>query len=150
MKKASNILFIIGGIFAIFGLIAYLGLGIGSFVVVGFAQAINAGKGLEPDILDFFNKMCLELHVNMVELEALFMTYAIVFMILFVFSIASVVMSFIDKAKDNPGLGLLIPSVLIHACAGNLISFVGGVLAIINWAINGRKETKPQEEQKAE
>lgn len=149
MKKASKVLFIIGGIFAILGFIAYLGLSIGSFVVVGFTQAINSGKSLEPDILDVFNKMCAELGVNMVQLEALFMTYGIVFAILFVFNIASTVFSFIDKTKDNPGLGLLIPSVIIHIGACNFVSFVGGVLAIIYWAVYGRKENKPQEEQKA-
>lgn len=149
MKKASNVLFIIGGVFAILGLLTFLGLGIASFVVVGFAQAINAGKGLDQEILDVFNKMCLELNVNMVELEALFMRYGIACAILFVLNIASTVLSFIDKAKENPGLGLLIPSVIIHAAAWNLLSFIGGVLAIVNWAVYGRKENKPQEEQKA-
>ena len=140
MKKASKILFLIGGILAILAIVTYLLFAIGTFVCGGLAVAIAEGANPGQEIVDAFNKACAEAHVTLKELAAAFMTMGIVFAVLFVFSIASTVLSFIDKAKDNPGLGLLIPSTAIHLCAGNLVSLVGGVLGIVYWATKGRKE----------
>ena len=139
MYKASKILFLIGGIIAVLSVFAYLLCFIASFVCGGLCLAIVEGQEVDARIVEIFNKACTESGMTMQQMAAGFITMGVVFTVLFVFSIASAVLSFIDKGKSNPGLGLLIPSVVIHLCAGNVVSLVGGTLGIVYWSIWGRK-----------
>lgn len=140
MKTTSKVLFLVGGILAILCIIFYLLFAIGSFVCGGLAEAIINGSNPGQEILDMFNKMMAETHMTLREIEVAFFTMGGVFIALFVMCIASIVLSFVDRAKENPGLGLLIPSVVIHLCAGNIVSLAGGVVGIVYWATKGRKE----------
>lgn len=140
MKKTSKILFLVGGILAIFALVAYILFTVGSFVCGGIAIGIVQGQSYPQEIIDAFNKMVTETKMTLEQIGAAFVTMGIVFAILSVFSIASIVLSFVDKARSNPGLGLLIPSTVIHLCASNVVSLAGGIVGIVYWATKGRKE----------
>ena len=140
MKKASKILFLVGGVLAILSIIAYLLFAIATFVCGGVVIALSEGGTVDPKIADIFNKLAADTGLALAEIGAIYITMGVVFAVLFVFSIASTVLSFIDRAKENPGLGLLIPSTAIHLFAGNLVSLVGGVLGIVYWATKGKKE----------
>ena len=140
MKKTSKILFLVGGILAVLGVIAYALCAAVGFVFGGFATVILNGGNPGQEIIDAFNKMIAETQMTLEQIAVSFYTMGVVFAIMIVFCIASIVLSFIDKAKDNPGLGLLIPSVVIHLFAGNVVSLAGGVVGIVYWATKGRKE----------
>ena len=140
MLKASKILFLVGGVLAILGIICYILFAAGTFVCGGLAIAIAEGGNPGQEIMDMFNKLIAETKMTIQEIGAAFITMGVVFVVVSVFGIASIVLSFIDKARPNPGLGLLIPSTVIHLLAGNFVSLVGGVLAIVYWATKGRKE----------
>ena len=147
MKKASKILFLIGGILAIFAVLIYLIFGIGSLVCYGLGTQILNGVNPGEEIVKAFNDLCAQLQVTMEQVVPTFLTMGIVFMILFVLNIASVVISFVCKAKEKSGLGLLIPSAAINLCASNLVSLVGAVLGIVYWATKGRKADLEEEDE---
>ena len=140
MKNTSKVLFLIGGIVMIFGFIAYLLFSIAGFVCGGLAIALNEGQQLPQEIVDVFNKLVAESKMTLLEISASFITIGVTFAVLSLFAIASIVLSFVDKARPNPGLGLLIPSTIIHLCAGNIVSLAGGVVGIVYWSTKGRKE----------
>ena len=140
MKNASKILFLVGGILAILAIIGYALCFAGSFVCGGLAIAVLEGQSPSQEITDLFGKMVEETHMTLQQISVSFMTMGAVFVVLFVFSIASTVLSFVDRSRENPGLGLLIPSAVIHLCAGNMVSLAGAIVGIVYWSTKGRKE----------
>lgn len=140
MKQTSKVLFLVGGILAILCIIVFALCAVACFVTGGMAVAILEGANPGQEIVDIFNKMVAETGRTLKELAAIFIYMGVVSAVMFVFSIASTVLSFIDKARPNPGLGLLIPSAVVHLLAGNIVSLAGSVVAIVYWATKGRKE----------
>ena len=73
------------------------------------------------------------------QLAAYLLAEAVLFLVMFLFSIPSAVISFILAKKEKTGLPLPIVLVVL-SWAGNIPSVVGGILAIVNWAVVERKE----------
>ena len=144
MRKASKILGLIGGILGIVLAVVWLIVAIVYFINGAAAAAIAGGgtggdlpQSIKDFLIDFINQ-----HPELKTLDevasALF-ARAILFVVMFLFSIPCVVFSFIVRGKEKTGLALPIVLVVL-SWAGNICSFVGGALAIVNWAVVERKE----------
>ena len=144
MRKASKILCLIGGILGIVLALVWIILGIVYFVFGGLAAAVAAGTGtwadLPQSVQDLFTRLIEQQgFTNMEQLATYLFGEAILFLVMFLFSIPSAVISFILAKKEKTGLPLPIVLVVL-SWAGNIPSVVGGVLAIVNWAVVERKE----------
>ena len=144
MRKASKILCLIGGILAIVLAVVWLIMAVVYFIYGAAAAAIaagNVGGDLPQSIKDFLIKF-IEQHPEYTSWDAIasaLFAKAILFVVMFLFSIPCAVISFIVSKKEKTGLPL--PIVLaVLSWAGNVVSFVGAVLAIVNWAVVERKE----------
>lgn len=143
MRKASKILCLIGGILGIILAVVWLVLAIVYFINGAVAAAIASGyvggeipKSIQEFLTDFIKQ-----HPGLTweEITASLVGSAVLFVVMFLFSIPCAVISFIVRGKEKTGLPL--PIVLVAlSWAGNVCSFVGGVLAIVNWAVVERKE----------
>ena len=144
MRKASKILCLIGGILAIVLALVWLGLSIGYFAFGGIAAAVDAGTmswaDVPENIRQFMSDYATQHGIStFAGLATAFFGAAVLFVVMFMFSVASAVISFILSKKEKTGLPLPIVCVVL-SWAGNVCSFVGGVLAIVNWAVFERKE----------
>ncbi len=151
MRKASKILCLVGGILGIVLALLWLVLSIVFFVNGALATTVLAGGDLPQQVRDALIEFARA--SGFYSLEA-FETYAYTegatFLVMFLFSIPSAVVSFILSKKEKTGLPLPIVCVVL-SWAGNIASFAGGALAIVNWAIVERKEgQQPAEEKKEE
>ena len=144
MRKASKILCLIGGILGIILAIAWLVVAIVYFVNGAVAAAIASGEtgGEIPQAIRDFLTDFIKKHPGMTwkEIATSLLGTAIYFVITFVFAIPCVVISFILSKKEKTGLPLPIVLAVLACAALNPVSFVGGVLAIVNWAVVERKE----------
>ena len=143
MRKASKILCLIGGILGIILAIVWLVLAVVYFINGAVAATIASGKvggEIPQSIRDFLTEFMKE-HPGYTwdQIAAALLGSAVLYVIMFLFSIPCVVISFIVRGKEKTGLALPIVLVVL-SWAGNVCSFVGGVLAIINWAVVERKE----------
>ena len=143
MRKASKVLCLIGGILGIILSIVWLIVAIVYFANGAVATAIASGKvgGEIPQaIRDFLTEFMKE-HPGYTweQIAESLMGTAVLFTIMFLFSVPCVVFSFIVKGKEKTGLALPIVLVVL-SWAGNVCSFVGGVLAIVNWAVVENKQ----------
>lgn len=150
MRKASKILYIIGGIFGILLILVWLGLSIAAFAFGGFAYAMGQGaqaSDLPASIVEALNRFLAE-HpeiANMNELAYYLFGVAAFFLVMFIFAIPCVVISFILIRKEKTGLPLPIVAAVL-SWSGNIFSFVASVLAIVNWAVVERKEDQEPKE----
>ena len=142
MKKASKILFLIGGILTILGAIAFLGLAIVCIIAAGMSQSPDCPQWIQKLIVD----ICNDYHMTGEEAVAAILTVGIVFVVFFVLSIPAAILSFICSGKDKRPLPLLIVATAFSLMAGSAVSTVGGILGIVSWSTVERKER----EQKAE
>ena len=151
MRKASKILCLVGGILGIVLALVWFILAIVYFVFGGTAAVIAAGEStgeIPQSIRDFLIEFS-RAHpgMTMEEIAASLIGSAVLYIVMMLFSIPSAIISFILSKKEKTGLPL--PIVLaVLSWAGNIASFAGAALAIVNWAIVERKEG--QEEPKAE
>lgn len=146
MKKTSKTLFLVGAILGIFLAIVWLIVAIVYSVAAGAVEALiqNPLADIPQEVRDFINQLMKSLHVTTLkELAAILAAYAVVFWIMFVCSIAGVVLSFVCKAKEKPALALLIVATAFSLFGGLILSVAGGIVGIVNWAVVDRKE-QPQ------
>ena len=145
MRKASKILCLVGGILGILLAIMWLTLSIVFFVTGGFAAAYAAGEEIPQAIKDWlYNYMDSQgTYYTMAALSGVLIGLGVEFLVFFIFCIPSAVLSFILRKKERTGLPLPIVLAVVSAPCINIAGFVGGVLAIVNWAVFERKE--PQE-----
>ena len=145
MKKASQILFLIGGIVAIIMAIVWLVVAIVDFVYAGASAALAAG---ETDVVTAEMQKVINTYCNqhgfvkggglLYDYEAASVSYAtsgVIFLLVSIFSIPAAVLSFIAR-KDNAKMGLIITALVFAAISWNPISMVGGVLGIVDCAVN--------------
>lgn len=141
MKKASKILFLIGGILMIVAAIAYLAIGIVGLVAGALASS--------PNIPEWVSKMITEImsYSNCTKEVAIksILTVGVLFTVEFVLAIPCAVLSFICSGRDRRPLALLIVATAFGALAWNPLSLVGGVLGIVSWATVERKEREAQQ-----
>ena len=143
MKKASKILFLIGGILAIFLAVTWLALG---SVFVAAAASLKAG---EP--FDFAIELAKDIlkdnpTYTMEQVVKYILAVGIVFFVLFVFAIPAAVLSFICKGKEKAGLGLIIPAMALSLFAGSTLSVLGGIFGIIACAQENKAASAPKAE----
>ena len=143
MKKASQILFLVGGILAILLAVLWLVLSIVYFVNAAAALTLAegySGADLPQPVKDFITQWAQDNHCSSWKEVATQITgFAVWFLIMCIFSIPAAILSFICK-KEKRGLPLLIVATVVNAVGGCVVSVVGGVLGIISWAIWERKE----------
>ena len=144
MRKASKILCLIGGIVGIFLAILWLVLSIVYFVFGGIAAGLASDPTIWADlpnsVQEFFDSFIKgKGFQSWEEVSASLMSAGVLFLVMFMFSIPCAVISFIVRGKEKTGLPLPIVLVVL-SWAGNIFSFVGGALAIVNWAVVERKE----------
>lgn len=153
MRKASKILFLIGGIFAILASIAFLVVAIVEFVqggvILAYVEAARSGKATKEmlEALDELLKAMGYEHgiydiSSLNALEALGnqrLASAVYFLICSIVAIPAAVLAFICKGKEKPGLALLIVATVLNGFVWNIVAVVGGVLGIVDWAVNHNK-----------
>ena len=140
MKKASQILFLIGGIIAILMAIAMLIVAIVYFVLGGAAAAVSqsasAYADLPKSIQEALQDLAKAANVNTwKELSEYAIKLALLFLFVSIFSIPAAILSFIAR-KPSASMGLIITATVFNIIAWNPVSVVGGVLGIVDCAVN--------------
>lgn len=146
MKKTSKTLFLVGAILGIFLAIVWLVMAIVYSVAAGAVEAIiqNPMADIPQEVRDLINSLMKSLGVTTLkELAGILGAYAVILWLVFVSSIAAVVLSFVCKAKEKPHLALLIVATAFSLFGGLILSVAGGIVGIVNWAVVDRKE-QPQ------
>ena len=152
MRKASKILCLVGGILGLVLAVLWLGLSIFYFVTGGLMTAWINGADLPQATKEWlanFASSCGYYYAGPSAFEAYCYSQGATFLVMFLFSIPSAIISFILSKKEKTGLPLPIVCVVL-SWAGNLAAFAGGALAIVNWAIVERKEGEQKPEEKKE
>ena len=143
MRKASKVLCLIGGILGIILSIVWLVMAIVYFINGAVAAAIAEGgaSGDIPQAIKDFLIDFMKQHPTWTwkQIAESLLGSAVLFVIMFLFSVPCIVFSFIVRSKEKTGLALPIVLVVL-SWAGNVCSFVGGALAIVNWAVVERKQ----------
>lgn len=138
MKKASKVLFLIGGIVGILAAIVFLALGI-VYLSVGFLAT-------SADIPDWAQKIINEIIAQnpgytIAQVASVLKTIGAVLIVFFVVAVAAVVLSFICSSKEYRPLPLLIVATAFAAAGGTVFSILGGIFGIINWAQERKAQT---------
>ena len=144
MRKASKICCLIGGILGIVLAVLWVVLSIVYFAYGGVAAALDAGSvkwsDLPETVRSFLNGYADARGIyTYAGLATDLIGQGVLYLFMFLFSVASAVVSFIVWKKEKTGLPLPIVLVVL-SWAANIASFAGGVLAIVNWAVVERKE----------
>ena len=140
MKKASKILFLIGGIVTILEAIAFIAIAAVSFYAVAAAQQPNVPEW----VVKLIQQIMQDSKCTQEQAVASIATVGILFIVQFALCIPCIVLSFISASKEKRGLGLLIVSTIFAGAAWSPVSLVGGVLGIVSWATVERKEREAQ------
>lgn len=147
MKKASQILFLIGGIVAIFLTILWLVLAIVYFIYGGVA-AIVAGTASGDVTQEMYQTVANWMKANgfniLVQSDwkaaaAQLAGTGVLFIIMSVFAIPAAVLCFVAR-KPSASLGLLITTLVFNILGGAPIGIVGAILGIVDKSVNGKKE----------
>lgn len=153
MKKASKVLFIVGGIIAIILSVVYLIVSIVNFVrgglILAFTEAFKAGN-MSLSQMEAVNKALkalgfaqgIEAFDSVAALEAFghkIVGRGIYFILMSVFAIPAAVLSFVSKGKENKNLALLIVTTVFNVFVWNVPSVVGGGLGIADFAVSRKK-----------
>lgn len=138
MKKASKVLFLIGGIVGILVAIVFLALGI-VYLSVGVLAT-------SADIPDWAQKIINEIIAQnpgytITQVADILKTMGAVLIVFFVLAVAAVVLSFICSSKENRPLALLIVATAFAVAGGTVFSILGGIFGIINWAQERKAQT---------
>ena len=141
MKKASKILFLIGGILGIFAAIAYVVIGA---VAIYAAAVAQGGQDVPEWVVKLIQQIMADSHVTAEQAVKSIAAVGVLFMVLFVLAIPAAVLSFICSSKDKRPLPLLIVATAFSLTAGSALSVVGGVLGIVSWATVERREREAQ------
>lgn len=138
MKKASKILFLIGGIVTILAAIAFL--------VIGLVALVAGGLASQPDAPEWVTKLINQIIADNPGFDFkkaidLVLAVGYVFVVLFALAVASVVLSFICSSKEYRPLPLLIVATAFAVVGGSPLSILGGIFGFINWGQERRTQT---------
>lgn len=140
MKKASKILFLIGGILGIIAAVAYIAIG----AVALYAAYVAKDPAAPEWVIKMINDIMAESKVTLDEAIKSVYVVGVLFIVEFVLAIPCSVLAFICKGKENRPLPLLIVATVFAGAAWNPLCLVGGVLGIVSWATVERKEREGQ------
>ncbi len=140
MKVASRILFLIGGILAILMAVLMLVLSIVFFVDGGIAAAVASDPStlanLPQDVVKALNDLAKSAGVNTWQALAQYcIGIAVMFLFVAIFAIPGAILSFIAR-KEKASMGLIITATVFNILCWNPVSVVGGVLGIVDCAVN--------------
>ena len=128
MKKAANILLLIGGILAIFCAVAFLIMGVVFIIASGPALTEPLIEGIESGaITTNFQGATTEEIVKIVQ--SFFLLLGIMFICFVPFTIADCVICFVGKSKQTKGMYIL--NIVFGVLGSTIINTVGGVLGLI-------------------
>ena len=129
MKKASNILLTIGGIFSIIYAVIFLGLSIG-FFISGSPVATNAIiEGLENGTIQTNIEGATTAEIA-AGVQLLFIIIAVVFVIMMLFNVVNVVLISLAKKKQTKALYIL--NIVFGFISSATLNMVGGVFGLIS------------------
>ena len=146
MKKASRILFLIGGITAIILSIVWLVVSIINFVY-GAGASIVAGLTKGTIDVELYKTIAtwLQNHGFNVNSQADWVAASnqlaangVIFLVMSIFAIPAAVLCFVAR-KENASLGLLITATVFNVLGGAPVGIVGGVLGIVDAAIKNKQ-----------
>ena len=141
MKKASKILFLVGGILMILAAIAYAAIGI-----VALIAGLAASSPEIPEwVARMINEIMVDSHCTFEVAVKSILTVGILFSVEFILAIPCAVLAFICSGRESRPLPLLIVATAFGALAWNPLCMVGGVLGIVSWATVERKEREAQQ-----
>ena len=137
MRKISNVLLLIGGIYAIVSAVALFVMGIvfltgGSLPIIThyLEQALHQAGIDDPD------RVALAIQLASI-------LSGVTFLLMAVLCIPSCVVSF--AARKNPTKGLLIANIVIGYFCGTTYNVVGGILGLIyNWRLAKKEAREPK------
>lgn len=140
MKVASRILFLIGGIVAILMAVLMLVLSIVFFVDGGISAAIAQDPStladLPQDVIKALNDLAKSAGVNTYEALAKYcFGLAVTFLFVAIFAVPGAILSFIAR-KEKASMGLIITATVFSILCWNPVSVAGGVLGIVDCAVN--------------
>ena len=136
MKKASQILFLIGGIIAILGAIGWLVFAIVEFVYAGAAALMANGEDPgSQELVKYIVRYCSDNQCTLTEAAHKLAGVGVLFLFVSLFSIPAAVLSFIAR-KENAKMGIIITATAFALVSWNPLSIVGGVLGIVDCAVN--------------
>lgn len=140
MKKASQILFLISGIFSIIYSVLMFVFSI-LFIVFSnpeFKQTIIDGI-VDGTIHSSFPGTPAE---QAAAIQEMFLVAGVIFIFIFMFSVANAVLSFIARNKHNTGM--FVVNIVFGFLSGIILNSIGGILGLVY--LNQEKNNKtPQE-----
>lgn len=132
MKKASKTLLIIGAILSIVLAVTWFILSIVYFVIGAAFSAVKAGSASMT--VDQWNEILKAGGIDKVISH--YTTGGVIFLILFLFALASCILAFIAKNRENKGL--FIANIVLGLACGAELNAIGGVLGLV--AVCNKKE----------
>ena len=141
MRKASKILFLIGGILTILAAIAFVAIGGVSLT----AGALAKSAGCPEWVIKMINEIMADSKCTFEQAVDSLLTVGVLFVVEFVLCIPCAVLAFICNGKDRRPLPLLIVATAFAVLAWSPLCLAGGVLGIVNWATVERKEREAQQ-----
>ena len=137
MRRASNILLLVGGIYAIVCAVTFFVMGIvfltgGSLPIIGhyLEEAFRQADIDDPE------KVRLLIQITSISCGVTFIFCAVL-------CIPSCIVSFV--ARKNPTKGLLIANIVIGYLCGTTYNVVGGILGLVyNWRLARKEAREPK------
>ena len=132
MKKASKTLLIIGAVLSIVLAVTWFILSIVYFVIAAAFRAVKEGTvAVTSEQL----KEILEVG-GIDKVISHYSTGGVIFLILFILAVASCVLAFVAKNRENKGL--FIANIVLGLACGAELNAIGGVLGLV--AVCNKKE----------
>ena len=126
MRKASDIVLLVGGIVEILATITFLALAIVFVVLASPASAEIIKEGLENGTITTSFAGSVDEQVALIQLA--FKAVGVVFVVLTVFSLIGCIVSFLAKAKKTNPLYVL---AIVFGAVSTYVPLVGGIFGLI-------------------
>ena len=150
MKKATQIVLLVAGIFAIIAAVGYFFASIVYLAAGGFMVALDAGAISISDFpqwaIDLIDKFTAGRQFDsLAALAAALFTAGAFLLVAAIICIPAAIVSFMARGKDTKGL--YIACIVLGVLSGTLFPTAGGILGLIHQAVDQPKpeETKVEE-----
>ena len=133
MKKASQIILLIGGIFAIIGIVSYFLAAIFYVAIGSLGAAIASGaidtSDLPAQIVDIITRIEVTFGASLPYISGMLIGLGVLFIIFMAMCIPAAVLSFLARSKEKKAL--YITCIVFGVLSTTLLPTVGGVLGLI-------------------
>ena len=149
MKKATQIVLLVAGIFAIIAAVGYFFASIVYFACGGFMVALDAGSINISDFpqwaIDLIDKFTAGREFDsLAALAAALFTTGAFLLVIAILCIPAAILSFMARGKDTKGL--YIACIVLGVLSGTLFPTAGGILGLIHQAVDQPKQEEPKAE----